>query len=123
MMYAPLILLAEDEPIISLQLRLELEQFGYQVFIASDAKEILQLYAQHLPEIIILNFWMKEGPDGIELIQSLRNKHYTRVMFITGARSQDVKKAKDYREYSVLYKPFTRKQLRSFLLSSESSGI
>ncbi len=122
-MQAPLILLAEDEPIIALHLRLEMQEMGYRVITATDAEETIKLCAQHLPEIIILNFWIKEGPDGIELIQSLRNKHNIKVMFITGARIQDVEKAKAGRKYEVLYKPFTRKQLRTFLLSSESSGI
>ncbi|MBK9015240.1 MAG: response regulator [Saprospiraceae bacterium] len=106
----------EDDPVIALDLRLELERQGCQVLIADDAPAALRLCKRHLPNLALLNFALKPT-DGMALARLLHTRYLTKVLFITGARPKDVEASKDfYAGHEVLHKPFTRRQLRSFLL-------
>ncbi len=116
-MRQPTLLLVEDEPIIALDLQYELERQGYYVLKAADAAEALLLSAKHLPNAAIINFQFKNQPDGMALARLLRTRYLTKVLFITGAGPKDLEASKDfYVGHEVLYKPFTRRQLQSFLL-------
>lgn len=116
-MQAPLILLAEDEPVIALHLQLKLEEMGYQVITVPNAEETIKLCAQHLPDLIILNFWMKAAEDGVALARHIRSQYPVKIVFITGSRSQDFElSGQIFSNHHVLFKPFTKQQLISFLL-------
>lgn len=115
-MCPPLILLVEDEPCIAEDLRAELAAAGYLVLAAPDAWQALQLAELYLPEFTILNFHYQNIRDGMALARALRSRYLTKVLFITGARPQDIEAAEYFcANYEVLYKPFTRHQLRRFL--------
>jgi DNA-binding response OmpR family regulator len=115
-MRPPTVLLVEDEPVIALDLQLQLEQVGYKVLAADNAPAALKLCAKYLPEVAILNFHYKDSADGMALARQLRIRYLAKVLFITGARPQDVEASEDfYAGHDVLYKPFTRQKLRSFL--------
>ncbi len=110
------ILLVEDEPVIALDLQVELEQAGCKVMIASDAHAALQLCSQTLPDVAILNFHFKNTEDGMALARQLRTRFLAKVLFITGARQQNIEASADfYAGHEVLHKPFTRRQLQAFL--------
>lgn len=116
-MHQQTILLVEDEPVIALDLQAELEAIGFCVLKAADAAEALRLSAKHLPNVAIINFQHNNQPDGMTLARLLRIRYLTKVLFITGARPQDLETSIDfYAGHEVLYKPFTRRQLQSFLL-------
>jgi DNA-binding response OmpR family regulator len=111
------ILLVEDEPLIALDLQCELEAGGHRVLTATNAEEALSLSAKYLPNTAILNFRYEKAIDGMALARVLRIRYLTRVLFITGARPQELEASADfYAGHEVLQKPFTRRQLRSFLL-------
>jgi DNA-binding response OmpR family regulator len=117
-MKQPILLLVEDEPLIAQDLKGELEAECYLVLIANNTAEALRLCAQHLPQLVILNFKYRHQVDGMALARLLRIRYLAKVLFITGARPQDVEVSEDfYAGHEVLYKPFTRRQLRSFLLA------
>ena len=116
-MQQPILLLVEDEPLIAQDLQGELEAEGYLVLVANNATEALHLCARHLPQLVILNFNYQHQVDGMALARLLRTRYLAKVLFITGSRPKDVEASEDfYAGHEVLYKPFTRRQLRSFLL-------
>lgn len=83
------ILLVDDEPDILEILSFNLSNEGYQIFTAENGKEGLELAAQHLPHLIILDVMMPVM-DGIETCERLRmNKRFenTVILFLsaTGA--------------------------------------
>lgn len=83
------ILLVDDEPDILEILSYNLSNEGYQIFTAENGKEGLELAAQHLPHLIILDVMMPVM-DGIETCERLRmNKRFenTVILFLsaTGA--------------------------------------
>ena len=65
------ILLVDDETDILEILSFNLSNEGYQIFTAENGKEVLELAAQHLPHLIILDVMMPVM-DGIETCERLR---------------------------------------------------
>lgn len=112
------ILLVEDEPVVACDLRIELELAGCRVLTAHDAATALALCSRHLPDAAILNFHFKTQLDGMELARLLRIHYLMPVLFITGARREDLEASGYfYAGVEVLHKPFTRHQLKDFLLT------
>ena len=107
------VLLAEDEPIISMEIRQILEDQGHQVIQATTLNDLKDACAQHKPSLAILNFKPKENGDGMSVAQSLKDQFKLPVMFITGALPQEIKSARHFNPgLEVLYKPFSPAQLR-----------
>lgn len=84
------ILLVDDEPDILEIIRFNLDKEGYQVSMASNGIEALEVAKKFLPHLIILDVMMPEL-DGIETCERLRQDdrfQETIVMFLT-ARGED----------------------------------
>ena len=84
------ILLADDEPDILEILSFNLSNEGYQIFTAENGKEGLELAAQHLPHLIILDVMMPVM-DGIETCERLRmdKRFENTVILFLSARGED----------------------------------
>ena len=116
-MYQPTALLVEDEPLIALDLQLELEVGGYRVIAAADAEEAQQLCGEYAFDLVILNYFYKNSPDGLALAQKLGLGADTKLLFVTGSHIMELPPQPSVQSpYRVLHKPFTRRQLRSVLL-------
>lgn len=112
------ILLIEDEPVVALDMQLELEQAGYRVATATDADTALRVCAEHLPDLVILNFVYANSVDGMSLARILQTQYLAPVLFITGASWEYMEEsAYFYAGHSVLYKPFTKLQFRAAMKS------
>lgn len=84
------ILLVDDEPDILEILSFNLFNEGYQIFTAENGKEGLELAAQHLPHLIILDVMMPVM-DGIETCERLRmdKRFENTVILFLSARGED----------------------------------
>lgn len=84
------ILLVDDEPDILEILSFNLSNEGYQIFTAENGKEGLELAAQHLPHLIILDIMMPVM-DGIETCERLRmdKRFENTVILFLSARGED----------------------------------
>jgi DNA-binding response OmpR family regulator len=69
----PKILVVDDEQSIVDLLEYNLRQNGYQVVVASDGYEALQLARSEQPDLIILDL-MLPGPDGFDVCRELRRE-------------------------------------------------
>ena len=67
-MSKPYILVVDDEPDICRLVREILEDEGYEVATAENAVEARRLYAQHRPDLALLDIWMPDV-DGITLLK------------------------------------------------------
>lgn len=88
---ASLILIVDDEPFIRLQLRLALEQEGYQIAEAQNGKEALTVFEQQQPDMILLDALMP-AMDGFECciqLQRLPQGSTTPILMITGLEDQE----------------------------------
>jgi response regulator NasT len=110
------VLLAEDEPVISMEIRYLLEGKGYRVIQAPATQDVLAACERYHPDLAILNFKQQDNRDGMELAQMLLSRFMLPVAFITGARPQDIAASRDFdSSLDILYKPFTRTQLQQYL--------
>ena len=66
------IVLAEDEPMISLAYQKGLGFHGYEVVVAADGTQALSAVQEHEPDILLLDIIMPHL-NGIEVLEKLRN--------------------------------------------------
>jgi len=80
----PWLLLVDDEADIRDVLRLPLEDLGYKVLLAENAKKALELFRKENPAIVLTDIKMP-GMDGIELLHEIKkDSPNTEVIMITG---------------------------------------
>jgi len=112
------ILIVEDNT-LNITIILEALRDEYDVSVALSAKEALELVAQELPELIILDIVM-EGMNGLELCRRLKRDATTRfipIIFLTA--TYDLLKTEAYNAGAddFIAKPFRAKNLRSKIVS------
>jgi DNA-binding response OmpR family regulator len=107
----PKILLVEDSLDLARAIQRELEAENYAVFHAVNGLQALQLFQQHSPELLILD-WRLPKMDGLEVLRQVRAQSPAPVLMLT-ARSDEFDRvlglevgADDY-----LTKPFSMREL------------
>lgn len=106
------IVIADDEPIIRLDLRKTLENMGHQVVgEAGDGAKAVEIARGLKPDIIILDIKMPEL-DGIEAAKMLTTEGVAPVLLLTAYSQKDlVDRAKDAGVFAYLVKPFKEADL------------
>lgn len=107
------ILIADDEPNILLSLDFLMRKNGYEVFVARDGKEAVDIIQDKKPNAVILDIMMPEM-DGYEVCQFIRKNEdlqHIKVIFLT-AKTQpaDVEKGLTMAD-SYITKPFSTKDI------------
>lgn len=112
----PKILIVDDEPNILLSLEFLMKKNGYEVFIARDGSEALDILNKETPEIVLLDIMMPkvDGYEVCEYIKSHPVMKESRVIFLS-AKSKESDIAKGYEAGADLYmtKPFSTRDLMS----------
>jgi response regulator NasT len=99
------ILIADDEPIIRMDLREMLEEIGHQVVAeARDGQEALRLIQEKNPEVVILDIKMP-GMDGISVAREMA-KQYPIIILTAYSERNLVEQARDAGIMQYLWKPF-----------------
>lgn len=83
-----LIVVADDEVLLTEMLTAVLEDAGYDVLAAAHGKEALELVRQHNPQLLITDFMMPIMT-GLELAESLRQESRFAelpILLVTGAQ-------------------------------------
>ena len=107
------IVLAEDNSTLSLLLKFRLEKEGYELLIAKDGKEALELIEEHKPAIILTDIMMP-FVSGLEVISHVRNKlslEMPIVVFSAAGQEETVLKAFDLGANDFMGKPFSPNEL------------
>lgn len=107
----PKVMVVEDEPALLDTLQYSLTRQGYEVVLASDGAEALEVARQERPDLVILDV-MLPTLDGFEVCRILRQEMSAPILMLT-ARTDEVDKvvglevgADDY-----LTKPFSMREL------------
>jgi two-component system, OmpR family, KDP operon response regulator KdpE len=105
------ILIVDDEPQITRVLRTSLQSNGYEVTVARDGVEALELFLKTQPELVITDLAMP-GMDGIELTREIRERSQVPIIVLS-VRSQDASKvaALDEGADDYMTKPFSIQEL------------
>jgi DNA-binding response OmpR family regulator len=109
-----LILVIDDDDLVSRTLQRALKMYDYQVMTASSGIEGLQLARRHRPDLFILDIMMP-GVDGYQVCRQIRGDPLLQdspVLFLT-ARAKDEDKIEGFRAGGddYLIKPFNMQEL------------
>lgn len=108
------ILIVEDEMIIGANIALQLTSLGYDVLgIIPRAEEVLIQIRQTLPDILLLDIYLKGDLDGIELAHIIQKEFKIPIIYLT-ANADDVhfNRAKTTNPYAFISKPFKKLDLQ-----------
>jgi len=91
-----LILVAEDDKALSRILTLKLENEGYEVILALDGQEALNLIKERKPNLVLLDLIMPVK-NGFEVLEELqKEKTNTPIIVLSNlGQEEDIKKSKD----------------------------
>jgi len=108
------VLIADDEPNIVASLEFLMEQAGYEVKLAANGQEALDLVASFRPDLVLLDVMMPVK-NGYEVCQSLKSDPATRAVKVVmlSAKGRDVEVAKGLELGADAYvtKPFSTRDL------------
>lgn len=108
------VLIADDEPAILMSLEFLMRKNGFEVYIARNGTEALQLLQIHTPDVVLLDIMMPDI-DGYELCEHIRAQEATRltkVIFISAkTRKIDVDKGMEAGADLYVTKPFSTRDL------------
>lgn len=105
-------MIAEDQPQIVHLVTEVLKAFGYEIIVARDGNEAIEMVALEQPSIILLDIMFPQGPDGFEVCRRIREFSDVPIIMLT-ARAQEIDKLKgfDAGTDDYLTKPFNSKEL------------
>ena len=107
------ILVVEDEPLIAQDIRLNLENLGYQVVGCVDnGKEAVAMAARSRPDLVLMDIVLAGEMDGIEAARLIGSKHDLPVVYLTAYTDQEfLERAKITDPLGYVLKPFTQREL------------
>lgn len=108
------ILIVDDEPNIVMSLEYTFKKSNYEVFIARDGQEALEILKTNFPDVIILDVMMPmvDGYATLEQIRKDTNLSYTKVMFLSAKNKEsDIAKGMALGADAYLTKPFSIKKV------------
>lgn len=110
------ILIVDDEPNIVMSLEYTFKKKGFEVYIARDGSEALEILENNIPDIILLDVMMP-NVDGYQTIKHIKNneklKHVKTVFLSAKSKSSDIEKGLSLGADKYLLKPFSVKKLVS----------
>ena len=107
------ILVIEDELIIAEDIRMMLEDLGYEVIgTVPDYSEAIELLNKNLPDVVLIDILLAGEKDGITLAETIREKFNLPFIFITShSDTATVERAKSVHPDGYLVKPFEKRDL------------
>jgi len=107
------IVLAEDNSTLSLLLKFRLEKEGYELLMAVDGKESIELIETHSPDLVLTDIMMP-FVSGLEVISHVRNKLELEtpiIVFSSAGQEEMVLKAFNLGANDFMGKPFSPNEL------------
>ncbi|WP_299610551.1 response regulator [uncultured Aquimarina sp.] len=108
------ILIVDDEPNIVMSLEYTFKKKNFEVFIARDGSEALQIAKEEIPDIVLLDIMMP-NVDGYETLKEIKNNKNlkdTKVVFLSAKnKATDIEKGLSMGADKYLTKPFSVKKL------------
>lgn len=108
------ILIVDDEPNIVMTLEYTFKKSNYEVFIARDGQEALDILKTNYPDVIILDIMMPmvDGFATLEQIRKDDNLQHTKVMFLSAKNKEsDIEKGLALGADAYITKPFSIKKV------------
>ncbi len=113
------ILIVDDEPNIVMSLEYTFKKQGFEVFIARDGIEALDILKHEIPDVVLLDIMMPnvDGYQTLKEIKSIQSLEHTKVVFLTAKnKASDIEKGLKLGADKYLTKPFSVKKIVSEIL-------
>jgi PAS domain S-box-containing protein len=109
------ILIVEDERITAEDLKNTLERLGYRVTgIASSAESFYKCIESEIPDLVLMDIFIKGSKDGIELASEIKKSHNIPVIYLTAFSDTNIlDRAKVTGPFGYVLKPFQERELHS----------
>ncbi len=109
------VLIVEDEKIVALDIRKQLEKSGYHVCgVYGSGEEALASFESADPDIVLMDIQLQGKMDGVATAKEMRSLYEVPVIFLTAyADEATVERAKFIEPFGYLPKPFDEKSLRT----------
>lgn len=108
------LLLVDDEPNILLSLDFLMRKNGFQVLLARNGTEAMQLLKEQTPDLVILDIMMPDV-DGYQICQFIKGDgklKSTKVIFLSAkSKESDIAKGLELGADAYMTKPFANKAL------------
>jgi len=113
------ILIVDDEPNIVMSLEYTFKKQDFEVFIARDGSEALEILKHQVPNVVLLDIMMP-NVDGYQTLTQIKNTASlkdTKVVFLTAKnKASDIEKGLKLGADKYLIKPFSVKKIVSEIL-------
>ncbi|MBL7952850.1 MAG: response regulator [Flavobacteriales bacterium] len=111
------ILIIEDETIISFGYRLQLERMGFEVVgTARSSEEAEALLAIELPDLIIMDIYLKGTKNGLDLAREIHGHDRIPILFLTASTKPEIVAAiHGLKDCQYLSKPINADSLEDML--------
>jgi two-component system, cell cycle sensor histidine kinase and response regulator CckA len=108
------ILIVEDEAIVAMDLKLQLQDLGYSVAgLASTGQEAIDMAARLRPALVLMDISLGVGMDGIQAAHHVQAMGLPVVFLTAFADETTLARAKDSGPYGYILKPFDERTLHS----------
>ena len=103
------ILVVEDEAIVALDIRTQLERLGYTVVgTAATVQQACRMADEFQPDLVLMDIHLQGEGDGIDAAGQIRRGRAVPVVFLTAyADCKTLARAKRVQPYGYIVKPFT----------------
>jgi CheY-like chemotaxis protein len=108
------ILIVEDEMVLAMSMRLDIENMGYRVSgVAMSGEEAIALVEGGCPDLILMDITLDGEMDGIATANQIIERHSVPIVFLTGNSDEDtIKRLGETSPYGFLKKPVFEQALK-----------
>lgn len=108
------ILIADDEHKIIMTLEYAFRKAGYEVYIARDGSEVLEILEKEIPDILLLDIMMPklDGYSTLNFIKNQEKYNAIKTIFLSAKSSkEDIEKGLNIGADAYITKPYSIKKL------------
>ena len=109
------VLIAEDEILVAMDLKMELTLVGYSVIgISSSAEQTIQLTRAERPDIILMDVNLRGAVSGLQAAEKIQKEFPIPILFVTAAPDNSTSETIIHsKRNALLSKPFSKQALHS----------
>ena len=108
------ILIVEDDAIEAMDIRINLENMGYDVSgVASSGEEAFQKISENIPDLVLIDIIIKGKLDGVEVAKKIKDEYDLPFIYLTSnSEEKTLEKAKLTEPFGYVIKPFEVTELK-----------
>jgi DNA-binding response OmpR family regulator len=108
------ILVVDDDPYILMSLEFLMKKNGYNVLVARNGTEAMQIVKEFIPDLVLLDIMMPDvnGYEICKYIKSTKKLSHCKVVFLSAKSSEaDIQKGYDLGASLYISKPFSTRNI------------